>query len=66
MNKNLQKTTSNRNIGLIAVVTENKMTVFTLSGSLKNNFDAAKASEDGQLAALAHLIKNSCSLQIIC
>ena len=42
MNNRLHKVIFNRNTGLMAVVAENKMAVFSFSGSLKNNFDAAK------------------------
>ena len=46
MNKNLYKTIINRNSGLIVVVAENKMAVFTFSGSLKNNFDKDKVQSE--------------------
>ena len=46
MNKNLHKTIINRNTGLIVVVAENKMAVFSFSGSLKNNFDKDKVQNE--------------------
>ena len=46
MNKNLYKTIINCNTGLIVVVAENKMAVFSVSGSLKNVFDAEKVQNE--------------------
>ena len=46
MNKKLYKTIINRNTGLIVVVAENKMAVFSVSGSLKNVFDAEKVQNE--------------------